>query len=243
MHCEAAMKTLCLSIFLLAPAIVFSQTNAHRRSPYAGPTAKDFHHDYYYDAHEQAFHLNVGWLACLSWSPDSRQLLATIHFGTMSSEGAPPDVVQKNLDYLNYGPNGAAFALLLINTESNEISPVKLPFSAQPPDCVSWWDDQSIVLMGNVVDGNLVDPSRILGSSQKIALTRFHLADSACEQIPIPPKAWDLLDDTGAMVNSFQTVRYHGGLSLVYLSFWRCQAAGGAGGVVFFDPRGGRVGL
>jgi hypothetical protein len=237
------MKILYLFIFLLVPGIVLSQTDALRRSPLADPTAKDFHHDYYYDTHAQAFHINAEWLACLSWSPDSRQLLATIHFGTMSSAGAPPPAVQKNLDYLNYCTNGAAFALLVINVESNEISPVKLPFMAQPPDFVSWWDDKSIVLIGNVMDGNLVDTSRTWGASQKIALTRFILTDSSCEQFPIPPKAWDLLDDTGAIVNSFQTVRFHSGLSLVYLSFWRDQVHGGEDGVIFFDPRGDRVGL
>lgn len=237
------MKILCLFVFLLAPAIVLSQTDPQRRSPWVGPTAKDFRHDYYYDAHEQAFHINVEWLACLSWSPNSRQLLVTIHFGTTLSAGMQPPAVPKNLNYLNYGTRDGAFALLLINVESNEISPVKLPFMAEPPHCVSWWDDKSIVLIGNVIDGKLIDTSRTSRPSQRLALTRFNLADSSCEQIAIPPKVWDLLNDNGGAVDSFQSVRFHSGLSLAYLSFGRPQAYGGEDGVIFFGPRGDRVGL
>jgi hypothetical protein len=235
------MRKTWMFIFLLVPGVGFSQTIDDSVARLPGPTAKDFHREYYYDAQVQAFHLTKDWVACLAWSPDSRRLLVTLHFMTVPATdyGTCRHIARKDLDYLNYGPADRAFAVLVIDADSKEISPVKLPFTMRPPASVSWWKDNEIVLVGTVTNGTLVAER----DSARISLTRVSLLNSSYEPIPVPAAAGKMVEEDGGNVDLFQTVRVHTGLSLVFVSYWQCQAAGGGEKTVFFDLNGDRLGI
>lgn len=220
-----------------------ARADDHATDRIVGPAAKDFDHNFYYDPHARAFHLIKENVACMFWSPDCKRLLLLLHYAVTRPSGAAsptPLVAQTGPDYLNYGPRSEAFALLIVDTVSNRMSPVKLPFTVtRLPDCISWWDNQSIVLIGNLTNRTLVNQN----CPSRPGLVRVNLRDSSCEQIIIPGSVFSVVDENGGNIGFGETVRFSRELSLVYVSFWKCQVTGGGDGVVFFDLKGARVGV
>jgi hypothetical protein len=172
-------------------------------------------------------------------SPDGRRMLLLLEYGTTAFVGEPARHLRRGLPFLNYDQREnpawpAGIAILIVDLDRKTVTAVKLPFKLERvPEDVAWWDDRSILLVGEVTGGVLRNWCLNGCRSEAQYLTRVSLGGGAVQkfEVPIDP-LWRLAPE---MDFSSTLARSDG---LIALSFWLPQVVGGGDGVLFFTETG-----
>ena len=189
---------------------------------------------FFYDAEAAAYFIrDMGGLASISWSPDTRRVLvyleyAAVVWGEFSDKHCFPKARQ-SIPYLNYPKRTYhAAAVLIVDTREQTITPFIFPFVFNTlPLSMTWWDSDSIAILGSIVDGVL--------KNDDSGWTAVHLRDKSTEFFPIPNEVSSVLDKEAGGPS---VIRRHHQLKLNALAFWRPNLTGSLDGTIFFDDHG-----
>jgi hypothetical protein len=173
-------------------------------------------------------------------SPDGKRMLLTLEYGTSQTYGQPIRQLRRDLPFLNYErgeglARAAGIAILLVDLDRKSVTPVKLPFGLERlPADVAWWDDSSILLVGDVKGGMLRNWClRTCGEGTRRFLTRVPLGGGAPQRIEIP---LGTASELAAEADFSSAVTKADGV--IALSLWISQVAGGGTSVLFFSEAG-----
>lgn len=197
---------------------------------------------YYYDSKAESYYLrDQGFPSSISWSPDGKKIILLLEYGMIQRNHEPMPVIRKDLNFLNYSLRGKfALAILIVNTETKTITPFVLPFALEwIPRNIAWWDKDSILIVGKVING-LLTFSNNSPEALEVGLTKISLVDKSYQFIAIPNKVLNILDPECAFIDFSTSVYHHHSLDIIGLAFNQCNAMGGGNGIMFFS-RDGRV--